>query len=460
MDILARNRALEEKDHLYLWHPFTQQKDWTARRPVIIEEARGCYLRDIYGRWYLDGVSSLWVNILGHRRREIDDAIRAQLDRVAHSTLLGLANIPSIELGERLVSLSPEGLTRVFYSDNGSTSVEVALKMAYQYWVNRGDRGRTTFLCLNNAYHGDTLGAVSVGGIEIFHETFRPLLFRTYRAPSPYCYRCELGLTPEDCELACLHALDEILKEHAEEVAAVVVEPMVQAAAGMIVFPKGYMRGLYELVKRYGLLLIADEVAVGFGRTGRLFACEHEDVRPDFLCLSKALTGGYLPLAATLTTDEVYSAFLGEIEELKTFFHGHSYTGNPLACAAALATLRTIEREGVLQNVRENSAVLMQWLQEIQALPHVGDARGIGLMAGVELVRDKETKEPYPYGEQMGYQVCYRARQEGLLLRPLGNVVVIMPPLVITREELIRMLDIIHDSIVDVTEKGWRYGYD
>lgn len=452
MGIMDKNRRLEELDRRHIWHPFTQMKEWEEAVPVIISEGRGSFLRDIYGRWYLDGVSSLWVNVHGHRKKEIDDAIRGQLERISHSTLLGLGSESSIELAEELVNIVPAGLTRVFYSDNGSTSVEVALKMAYQYWIHRGVKGREKFLCLNNAYHGDTLGAVSAGGIDIFHEAFRPLLFNTFRAPSPYCYRCELGLESPGCGLACLERLEETLKGHAPEIAAVIIEPMVQGAGGMIVFPPGYLKGVRKLTEKYGVLLIADEVAVGFGRTGRMFACEHEDVVPDFLCLSKGITGGYLPLAATITTEEVYAAFLGEYRELKTFFHGHSYSGNPLACAAAIASIGLFEKEKTVEGVRKKEKILLPWLEAVRGLEHVGDARGVGLMAGVELVRDSKNREPYPLDDRMGFKVCLRAREKGLLIRPLGDVVVIMPPLSISEEHLAGMLDIIRDSIVEVTE--------
>ncbi len=450
-ETLKRNRYLEDADRRYIWHPFTQMKEWQQEPPVIISEGKGSFLKDIYGRWYIDGVSSLWVNVHGHRKREIDEAIKAQLDRIAHCTLLGLANVPSIELAEKLVSITPDRLTRVFYSDNGSTSVEVALKMAFQYWRHTGVEGRNAFVCLNNAYHGDTIGAVSVGGIDIFHEAFRPLLFKTYRVPSPYCYRCELGQSYPECGLGCLEALEEVLKRHSSEIAALIIEPMVQGAGGMIVFPPGYLKGVRELTSRYEVLMIADEVAVGFGRTGKMFACEHEEVVPDFLCLSKGITGGYLPLAATITTDEVYGAFLGEFKELKTFFHGHSYTGNPLACAAALASLELFEKEKTLEQVKSKAEILRRWLLEIKELEHVGDARGIGLIGGVELVKDKSTKEPYPFEEKIGYQVCFRARDKGLLIRPLGNVIVIMPPLAISEDNLRDMLQIIRESIEEVT---------
>ncbi|MBI1811695.1 MAG: adenosylmethionine--8-amino-7-oxononanoate transaminase [Nitrospirae bacterium] len=454
----GENRHLEESDKKYLWHPFTQMKDWLDEKPVIISEGRDCFIKDIYGRWYLDAVSSMWVNIHGHRKKEIDDAIKEQIDKISHSTLLGSSNVPAIKLAEKLVQLvnsslvpCPSSLTKVFYSDNGSTSVEVALKMAFQYWLHKGLAGKHGFLSLKNAYHGDTLGAVSVGGIDIFHKTFKPLLFKTYNAPSPYCYRCGSGLTYPDCKTACLEKMEEILKAHSPEIAAVIIEPSVQAAGGMIVSPQGYLKGVRDLCTRYNVLMIADEVATGFGRTGRMFACEHEDVMPDIMCLSKGITGGYLPLAVTIATDEIYNAFLGEFKELKTFFHGHSYTGNPLACAAALACLDIFEKEETLKNLKPKIEILERWLKEISELSQVGDARNKGLMAGVELVRDKNTKEPYAWGEKMGWKAAYHARDNGVFLRPLGNVVVIMPPLSISMENLKQMLKVIRDAIIAVT---------
>jgi adenosylmethionine-8-amino-7-oxononanoate aminotransferase len=453
-------KHLTESDHNYIWHPFTQMKDWNEEEPIIITEGRGCFLKDIRGRWYLDGVSSLWVNIHGHRKKELDQAIMDQLALVAHSTLLGAGNVPSIRLAEKLATLMEQSfgtksLSKVFYSDNGSTAVEVALKMAFQYWQHKGVKGKEKFLSLENAYHGDTIGAVSVGGIDIFHSAFGPLLFQTYRAPSPYCYRCSVpGLTepsPGECGMACLGEMEKTLKSHNEEIAAVIVEPLMQGAGGMIKSPRGYLRGVRDLCTKYGVLMIADEVATGFGRTGRMFACEHEDVVPDIICLSKGITGGYMPLAVTISSDEIYNVFLGEFRELKTFFHGHSYTGNPLACACALACLEVFEKEQTLVNLEPKMKVLEKWLEEISSHPHVGDARGIGLMAGVELARDKETKEAYAWEEKMGWQVAYAAREEGVLIRPLGNVVVIMPPLVIDEKDLMRMLKVIEEAISRAT---------
>jgi adenosylmethionine-8-amino-7-oxononanoate aminotransferase len=464
------NRHLEQSDRHYVWHPFTQMKEWEQETPVIIAEGRDCFVRDIQGRWYLDGVSSLWVNIFGHRKKEIDDAIKAQIDRISHSTMLGLSNVPAIQLAEKLVTILQRelgtgqkakgedmqdtsilptlALSRVFYSDNGSTSVEVALKMAFQYWQRLGEQKRTAFLSLNHAYHGDTLGAVSVGGIDIFHKAFAPLLFKTFRAPSPYCYRCELGKEYPDCGLFCAVQMEEILKAHHQEIAAVIIEPLVQAAGGIIVSPPGYLKRVRELCNAFNVLFIADEVATGFGRTGSMFACRHEDVIPDILCLSKGITGGYLPLAATLATEHIYKAFLGEFRELKTFFHGHSFTGNPLACAAALACLEIFETEDTIRNLQPKIALLEDWLREIADLPHVGNVRNKGLMAGVELVIDKQTKEAYPWEEKMGWKVAYHARDNGVIIRPLGNVVVIMPPLSISTDNLRQMLKVLRHAII------------
>lgn len=455
MGILDENRQLEDSDRKYIWHPFTQMKEWIRERPIIITEGRDCFIKDIYGNWYLDGVSSLWVNIHGHRKKEIDEAINKQLQLIAHSTLLGLANVPSIRLAERLVRLLESSrlssLNKVFYSDNGSTAIEVALKMAFQYWIHKGIKGKEKFLSLRNAYHGDTIGAVSVGGIDIFHKIFEPLLFKTFKAPSPYCYRCELGLIYPECSLACVDEMEKIMKDHSDEIAALIIEPLVQAAGGMIVSPPGYLKKVRDICTRYNILMIADEVATGFGRTGKMFACEHEGVTPDIICLSKGITGGYLPLAVTVTTEEIYNAFLGEFSELKTFFHGHSYTGNPLACAAALACLNIFEEEKTLEGLKPKIDILEDSLSELSKLEHVGNVRNKGLMAGIELVRDKETKEPYQWEEKMGWKVAYYAREKGVIIRPLGNIVVIMPPLSISRENLKRLMEIIKKAIVAVT---------
>jgi adenosylmethionine-8-amino-7-oxononanoate aminotransferase len=420
--------ALADLDRKHLWHPFTQQRGWTAETPVMIERGDGCTLYDTDGNAYIDGVSSLWCNVHGHRHRAIDAAVRAQLDRIAHSTMLGLSHPAAAELAARLVAIAPPGLERVFYSDNGSTAVEVAVKMAYQHWQLRGERERTGFVCLRDAYHGDTIGSVSVGGIELFHATFRRLLFDTHQ------------VEPGDAA-----ALERLLAEHGDRIAAVVIEPLVQGAAGMIVHPAGYLRAARELCDRFGVLLICDEVAVGFGRTGTMFACEQEDVAPDLLCVAKGITGGYLPLAATLTTAAVHDAFLGEHEEFKTFFHGHTYTGNPLACAAALATLDVFESERTLERLAPKIALLGELLDELVApLPAVAEIRRRGFMTGIELAG-------FPVAARTGHQVTLAARRRGAIVRPLGDVVVLMPPLAIGEHELRRLVEITAGAIAEAT---------
>ncbi len=453
MDITREQ--LEQWDREHLWHPFTQMQDYAAQKPLIIEKGEGCFLVDQDGNRYIDGVSSLWCSVHGHRVPELDAAIRQQLDRVAHSTLLGLSTAPAIQLARKLVELAPPGLTRVFFSDDGATAVEVALKMALQYWRQRPDPRprKTKYLALTNAYHGDTLGDVSVGGIAHFHAMFAPLLFPTLRAPSPYCYRCPLGLERSRCHIDCLEALLELVRTHHEELAAVVLEPLVQGAAGMIVAPEGFLRRVREVTRAYDVLLIADEVAVGFGRTGSLFACQQEQVTPDFLCLAKGLTGGYLPLAATLATDEIYRAFLGRQEDRRTFYHGHTYSGNPLGAAVALANLDLFESSGLLDALPEKVERLQRHLRRIAELPQVGDIRQKGLLAGIELVANRATKEPFAAHLQIGMAVCRRARSHGALLRPLGDTIVLMPPLAIDLALLDRLAEIVHRSIRDICEQ-------
>ena len=428
-------------------------KDYCDEKPLIIEKGDGSFLVDIYGNRYLDGVSSLWVNLHGHGREEINQAIISQVREISHSTLLGLSNVPAIKLAKKLAEITPSGLNKVFYSDDGSTAVEIALKMAFQYWQQRPrpQKEKRKFIALTYAYHGDTLGAVSVGGIDTFHPLYEPLLFSTYPVPSPYCYRCSLGKTYPECHLDCLNQVEEVMKEHHQEVAALIIEPLVQGAGGMIVFPPGYLKEIRRLCSRYGIMLIADEVAVGFGRTGTMFACEQEEVVPDLMCVAKGISGGYLPLAATLTTEEVYNAFLGEYQELKTFFHGHSYTGNPLACNAALASLEIFERDHTLEELKGKVCFLEEKLKSFLDLSHVGDIRQKGFMVGIELVKDKQSKEPYPLKEKTGSKVILKARENGLVIRPLGDVIVIMPPLSISYEHLEQLIEIVFHSIKEVT---------
>lgn len=448
-----KNLSLEDKDKRYLWHPFTQMQDWEKEKLLIIDSAEGCYLKDTEGKRYLDGVSSLWCNVHGHQVPEIDAAIGDQLKRVAHSTFLGLTHEPAILLAERLIKIAPRGLQRVFYSDSGSEAVEIALKIAFQYWQQQAGSKKTKFLRLTNAYHGDTLGAVAVGGIELFHRIYGPLLIKSFAAPAPYRYRWGKTQTPEKVRDEALEQLEKILKPHHSQIAALVMEPLMQGAAGMIDQPEGYISAVRELTKRYNVLLIFDEVATGFGRTGKMFASEHEKVSPDLLAVAKGLTGGYLPLAATLTTEEIYRAFLGRYDEFKTFFHGHTFTANPLACRAALASLDLFETRKLLQNVKKQAAFMSQGLRRFLGIPIVGDIRQKGLMAGIELVQDSRTKKPFDPAAQVGVKVIQKARAKGAVLRPLGSVIVLMPPLSIKTEEMKSLLDITYESIKEVNEE-------
>jgi adenosylmethionine-8-amino-7-oxononanoate aminotransferase len=432
--MLAYDReTLGRWDREHVWHPFTQMQGFVEEELLIVSRGEGVYLFDLEDRRYLDGVSSLWANVHGHRRRELDEALKAQLAQVAHSTLLGIAHPAAIVLARRLAQIAPPGLTRVFFSDNGSTAVEAALKLAFQYWRNRGQPDKRLFLKLANAYHGDTLGAVSVGGIPLFHEIYRPLLFETLEAPATYCYRCQHR---EDCSLQCLTVLEEMVATHHRDLAAVILEPLMQGAAGMIPQPPGYLARVREVTRDYGVLLIADEVATGFGRTGKMFACEHEGVTPDLMCLAKGITGGYLPLAATLATEDLFQAFLGDFADFKAFFHGHTYTGNPLAAAVGLASLEVFAQDRVLESLGPKIELLSRRLEEMARLPHVGDVRQRGFMAGIELVQNKASQEPFPATRRTGHRVILAARKLGAILRPLGDVIVLMPPLAITPEEL------------------------
>jgi adenosylmethionine-8-amino-7-oxononanoate aminotransferase len=439
----------ERLDKQHLWHPFTQMKEWMESPQLVIERGRGVYLYDTQGKKYLDGVSSLWANVHGHSHPIMVKAIRRQLDRLDHSTLLGLTNIPAVQLARKLVDLTPPDLTRVFFSDDGATAVEIALKMSFQYWRQKGNRRpvKKKFIAFSNAYHGDTLGSVSVGGVRLFHEVFRPLLFPTIKVAYPFCYRCPLGKQPPHCEIDQLKEVEGVLRNHHRQVCGLVVEPMIQGAGGMVPMPSGFLAGLAELTRRFGVHLILDEVATGFGRTGKFFALEHEGIQPDFLALAKGITGGTLPLAATLTTDEIFESFLGEYAEFKSFFHGHTYTGNPLACAAALANLEIFEKERTLQKLQLKIAYLKKALMRLWELPCVGDVRQMGFMVGIELVRDRSSKEPFPLGRRMGQRVVVEARQRGVLLRPLGNTIVLMPPLSITRAQLKKLVEVTYNSI-------------
>ncbi|MDA0709482.1 MAG: adenosylmethionine--8-amino-7-oxononanoate transaminase [bacterium] len=447
-------QRLRDLDRSIVWHPFTQMQDYAKEEPLIISKGQGVYLEDVDGRKYLDGYASVWCNVHGHRVPQIDQAIKDQLDQIAHSTFLGASNIPAIRLAEKLVQVTPRGLEKVFFSDNGATAVEIAIKMAFQYWqqcsVPRPEK--STFMHLTESYHGDTLGSVSVGGIAHFHHVYHPLLFPTLAVPVPHAYRCEHCLG--SCNQTCFNVLEKALSQHADQLAALIIEPLVQGAGGMLMHPPGYLKHAADLCKKHDVLLIVDEVATGFGRTGKMFACDHEQVTPDILCVGKGLTGGYLPVAATLATTEIFNAFLGDYHEMKTFFHGHTYTGNPLGCAAALATLDLFDTEQTLERLQPKIACLAEHLVRFNDLAHVGQIRQTGFIVAIELVAEKKNKTPYPFQARIGHRVCKVAQERGLLMRPLINTLALLPPFAITEDEIGQMLDIVYLAIREVTESG------
>jgi adenosylmethionine-8-amino-7-oxononanoate transaminase len=431
-------KQLALKDKKYLWHPFTQQQEWEKDPDIpIITRGKGAFLYDSKGKKYLDGVSSLWCNVHGHQVPEIDRAIRKQLKKIAHSTMLGASNEPAILLAEKLVKMAPRGLTRVFYSDSGSEANEIAAKMAFQYWQQAKPprKSKRLFLTVREGYHGDTIGSVSLGGIDLFHGIFGPMLFKTLKVKSPFEYPSR-KVSNEKWLKDCVKEAETVFRKFGSRLAAVHMEPLIEGAGGMLTHPWGYLKAIRRLCDQYDVLLILDEVATGFGRTGTMFACEQEGVSPDLLCLAKNMTGGYLPVAATLTTEKVFRAFLGKFESARTFYHGHTFTGNQLGCAAALANLDLIEKKSFLEGIQERSRMLQEQLEPLLEHPHVSDIRLRGMMGGIELVKNKKTDEPYPYEWKMGYRVCAEAKKEGVLLRPLGNVIVIMPPLAISKKDL------------------------
>jgi len=447
-------QELAEKDLKYIWHPFTQMKDYEIDDPpIIIDRGKGVYIWDLNGNKYMDGISSWWVNTLGHSNTRLNDALKRQTDKIEHVLLAGFSHRQAIELAEELIKITPDELTKVFYSDNGSTAVEVALKMSYQYWSQRGETQRNKFIALKNSYHGDTIGAVSIGGIDQFHKIYKPLLFEIYQADSPYCYRCPQGKEKNNCAIECLNSMESILKKHSQEIIGVIIEPLVQAAGGMIIYPAEYLVKLRALCDKYNVLLIDDEVAMGFGRTGKMFAFEHAGIVPDIICLAKGITAGYLPLSATIVKEKIYQAFYDDYQKLKTFYHGHSFTGNPLAASVAVENLKIFREEKIIESLQPKIAKLKSALEKFQNLPYVGDIRHIGMVGAVEIVKNKDTKEPYPFEDRIGLKIYKEALKRGAILRPLGNVMYFMPPYVITEEEIEKLTQIAYDSIKAILEK-------
>lgn len=445
---------LKQWDQEYVWHPFTQMQDYMQQDPLIVSHGEGAYLYDIEGGKYFDGNSSLWLNTFGHCHETINAAIKRQLDTIAHSTMLGLANVPATMLAKRLVEITPPGLDKVFYSDNGSTAGEIAIKMAFQYWQQQDppQKQRTSYITFDNAYHGDTLGGVSMGGFPLFHGIFGPLLFERYSVNYPVYSKYTSKETPEEINAKCLQQVEDVMVAHGETIAAVMIEPLVQGASGILTQSPGFLRGLRELCNRFDTLLITDEVFTGFGRTGTPFACDREGITPDFMTLAKSLTAGYLPVAATLTTQSVFEGFLGRYDEFRTFFHGHSFTGNPLGCAAALANLDLFETENVMSTIQALGEHLGKRLDALfDASDRVRDIHHIGFIAGIDICRSRSRGEDFTLEEQAGARVCFELRQHGIWLRPLGNTLVLVPPYITTTDEIDHLIDAIVKCL-DVVE--------
>ena len=450
-----KHLELEAKDKKYVWHPFTQMRDWGKEDIIIIESGDEEYIKDTKGNIYIDGVSSLWTNVHGHRKKEIDAAIRNQIDKISHSTFLGLSNIPAIELAEKLVKIAPKGLAKVFYADSGSEATEIAFKVAYQYWCQKEnpEPEKTKFVHLSDSYHGDTLGAVSVGGVDLFHIVYKPLLFETISVPAPYGYRCPFGTkSKEESAKKCVEVMEKTVRENKKEIAGIVIEPLMQGAAGMIDQPHWFLNEIRRIADENNTLLIFDEVATGFGRTGKMFASEWANVSPDIMCVGKGITGGYLPLSATLFTEKIFNVFLGEYTEYKTFFHGHTYTGNQLAARAALANIEIFEQENTIENMQAKIEELAQKLEVFYGLEHVGDIRQKGFMVGIELVKDRKTKQAFDPSLRIGYKVVLEARKLGVIIRPLGDTIILMPPLSISAQVLRELLDAVYEAVRKATE--------
>lgn len=451
---MTRQEDLIAKDIKYVWHPDTQMKEYETEKPIIIERGKGIYVWDTEGNKYIDAIASWWVNTLGHSNPRLNKALCEQVEKIEHVLLAGFSHVPAIELAEELVRISANSLTKVFYSDNGSTATEVALKMAFQYCVQTGKPEKTKFVALENSYHGDTLGAVAVGGVDIFYKIFKPLLFDIFQAKSPYCYRCPMGLNKESCNIDCISSLEEIFKNHHNEIAAMIIEPLVQGACGMRMYPIEYLKKVRELCDEYDIILIDDEVAMGFGRTGKMFAYEHAEIEPDIVCLAKGITAGYLPLAVTMTNDKIFNAFYDDYNTYKTFYHGHSFTGNPLAAAIAVENLKIFKEEKIIENLQPKIEFFHKQLEKFKDLKHVGDVRYIGMIAALELVEDKETKELFDCKKRIGKKVYQEALKLGAILRPLDHIIYFIPPYVITEEEIVELTDIAYKAIRLATENG------
>jgi adenosylmethionine---8-amino-7-oxononanoate aminotransferase len=441
-------KHFQEKDLQYIWHPCSQMKDYEDFPPIVLEWGKGAYLYDVEGKSYLDAVSSWWVNLFGHANERLNRALREQAEKLEHAIFANFSHVPAIELAEEIVRISPKGLTKVFFADNGSSAVEVALKMSFHYHQQTGKPQKTKFAAITDAYHGETLGALSMGDLDLYSKIYKPLMLDTFKAAGPDCYRCPYGKHRKNCGAECFESLERLVCEYAEEICGIIIEPLVQCAAGMKIYPSIYLRKLRDLCNRYSLHLIADEIAVGFGRTGKMFASEHAGISPDMMCLSKGITAGYLPLSLVVATDEIYSAFYADYTEMKAFLHSHSYTGNALACAVARESLRIFQDEDVLgKNVMKSNLIAEKAMALFDGHPQVGEYRQLGMIGALELVEDQKTKKPFDWRKRVGYGIYRIALEKGVLLRPLGNIIYFMPPYVVKEEDIDKMLRVAFGSI-------------
>jgi adenosylmethionine---8-amino-7-oxononanoate aminotransferase len=438
----------QKKDLQYIWHPCSQMKDYEDLPPIIIERGKGAYLYDIDGKSYLDAVSSWWVNLFGHANDRINKAIREQLEKLEHVIFANFSHKKAIELAEEIVRITPPGLNKVFFADNGSAAVEAALKLSFHYHQQTGHTRRTRFAAITDAYHGETLGALSVGDLDLYSKIYQPLLLNTFKATGPDCYRCPYDKNRDICMVECFESLEKIVLEHSEEICGIIIEPLVQCAAGMKIYPPLYLKKLRELCTKHHIHFIADEIAVGFGRTGKMFACEYAGISPDILCLSKGITAGYLPLSQVVVTDEIYSAFYADYKELKAFMHSHSYTGNALACAAACESLAIFKDDEILAKNEVKAKMIAAKVKKLaDSHPHIGEYRHLGMIGALELVEDKKTKKPFDWQKRIGYEIYKIALEKGVLLRPLGNIIYFMPPYIVEEEDIDLMVRVAFESI-------------
>ncbi len=441
---------LQEKDLKYIWHPCSQMKDYETFPPTVIQKGEGVFLYDVEGNKYLDAVSSWWVNLFGHANKRINKALYEQAEKLEHVIFANFTHEPAIELAENIIDITPKGLNKIFFGDNGSSAIEIALKLSFQYHMQMGKMKKTKFVAISDAYHGETIGALSVGDMDLYSKIYKPLLLDTIKVEGPDCYRCKYNQKRESCNGACFEHMEKLVKEKNEEIAGIIIEPMVQCAAGMKIYSPVYLKKLRKLCDTYDIHLIADEIAVGFGRTGKMFACEHAEISPDIMCLSKGLTAGYMPLSLALMTDKIYNAFYDDYNKMKAFLHSHSYSGNPLGCRVACETLKIFKEEKIIEKNKEKSKRLKSKVENILSdLPYLGEYRQIGMIGAIELVKDKKSKEGFPWEERVGYQIYKIALEKGVLLRPLGNTIYFMPPYVINEEEVDLMVYAARDSIIE-----------